>query len=362
MPGVKGSIKDIDEKIVDYASLGGSFLGGGGGGSIDEGRLIGKLAVKMGRPKLIDIDDLPEHASIITVSAVGAPASQSKHTDPMDYVKAVEILKKEGVQADGIITSENGGFATLNGWLQSAVLNIPIIDAPCNGRAHPLGLMGSMGLHKIKNYISKQAAAGGDPREERYLEVYTSGSLDNASKIIRQAAVLSGGMVAVARNPVDVGYLRENAAIGALTQAIELGEIMCNAESLNTKIKKILSYLNGEKISEGIIDVVALETTRGFDQGEVIVVTEDCEYELVFWNEYMCLNRAGNRIATFPDLIVTINLDTGLPLTSAEVKKGQNVAILYIQKENLRLGSGMKDNALHKEIEKITGKEILKYL
>ncbi|MFQ5825256.1 MAG: DUF917 domain-containing protein [bacterium] len=355
-------ILEINEKTVEYASLGGALLGGGGGGSVEEGRLIGKMSVNKGKPTIVDINDLPHNATILTVSTVGAPAAKRKFTKPMDYVKAIEILKRDGVEVDGIVTCENGGFATLNGWFQSAVLKIPVVDAPCNGRAHPMGIMGSMGLHKVEEYISKQAAVGGNPDEGRYLEVYVSGKLDNASRIVRQTAVLSGGMVAVARNPVKVAYVRENAAVGALTQAIELGKIMSMAASMDDQIEGILKYLNGKIIIEGTIEDVELETTGGFDVGNVYIKTEVEEYVLTFWNEYICLEREGQRIATFPDLIATVSLETGFPLTTAEIKKRQNVAILSVPKENLKLGSGMKDPELFKEVEKITGKKIVTYL
>ena len=352
----------IDEKIVKFARLGGSLLGGGGGGSMEEGKIIGEMAVNIGNPTLVDIEDLPDDATILTVSAVGAPAAKGSCTKPMDYVRAIEILRMNNIQVDAIITCENGGLATVNGWFQSAVLNIPVVDAPANGRAHPMGIMGSMGLHSIEGYISRQAAVGGNPQEGRYLEIYVSGTLDMVARIIRQTSVFAGGLVAVARNPVGVEYARKNAAVGAITQAIEIGKIMIEARSSEDMGEKILQYTGGKKIGEGVVEDTKLETTGGFDIGNVTVETGKVSYELAFWNEYMCIEKEGNRLATFPDLIVTLSLETNLPLTTAEIKKGQRVAILHIPKENLKLGAGMKDPRLFEEVEKITGKEMTRYL
>ena len=61
---------------------------------MEEGRLIGMMAVNRGNPTLVNIETLPENATILTVSAVGAPAAEDKFVKPMDYVKAIEILKK----------------------------------------------------------------------------------------------------------------------------------------------------------------------------------------------------------------------------------------------------------------------------
>jgi DUF917 family protein len=350
----------IDKEIVEFARLGGALLGGGGGGSMKEGKVLGEMAVEIGNPSLVEIADLPSEATLLTVSAVGAPAAREARTKPMDYVRAIEILEINGVQVDGIITCENGGLATLNGWFQSAVLNIPVVDAPANGRAHPMGVMGSMGLHALEGYLSKQAAVGGDPEKGRYFEIYASGPLDSVARLIRQTADLAGGLVGVARNPITVAYAKENAAVGAITQAIELGRSMSQAASGKNMVESILGYLGGHVIGEGLVDDVRLKTAEGFDVGSVTIKTEKEQCELTFWNEYMCAERGGRRLATFPDLIATVDLKAKLPVTTAEIKKGQHVAVLYVPKEALNLGAGMKDPNLLQEVERITGKDMIK--
>ena len=351
----------IDKEIVECARLGGALLGGGGGGSMAEGKILGEMAVEIGNPSLVEIGNLPDDATVLTVSAVGAPAAKEARTKPMDYVKAIEILKMNGVQVDGIITCENGGLATLNGWFQSAVLNIPVVDAPANGRAHPMGVMGSMGLHNVEGYVSKQAAVGGDPEKGRYFEIYASGPLDSVARIIRQTAVFAGGLVGVARNPITVAYAKENAAVGAITQAIELGRRMSQATSGKNMVESILEYLGASVIGEGLVDEVRLETAGGFDVGSVTITTGKERCELTFWNEYMCAEREGHRLATFPDLIATVDLEARLPATTAEIKKGQHMAVLHVPKEALNLGAGMKDPNLLEEVESITGKDMIKY-
>jgi len=352
----------IDERTVEFASLGGALLGGGGGGPMEEGKMIGQMAVRIGNPCLIDIEDLPEDATLVTVSAVGAPAAKESPARPMDYVKAIEILQRNGIQVSALMTCENGGLATLNGWFQSAVLDIPVVDAPANGRAHPMGIMGSIGLHAVEGYVSKQAAVGGNPQKGRHFEIYVAGSLDQASRIVRQIADLAGGLVAVARNPVNAKFAKEKAAVGAISQAIELGRIMSEAPSSEKMIEKALGYLGGKRVVEGVVQDVELKTIGGFDIGHVKLKNGNKEYELNFWNEYMCIEQKGNRLATFPDLIATVSLEVKRPLTTAEIQNGQRVAVLHIPKQNLILGAGMRDPKLFEEVERVTGKEIIRYL
>jgi hypothetical protein len=358
-------MREINEGMIKAAALGGSLLGGGGGGSLAEGRRIGNLALTLGNPSLADLEELPEDATLVTVSSVGAPAAREKHVKPMDWIRAIKILEKEGEvkQIAGVITSENGGTSTLNGFAQSAVLGIPAVDAPCDGRAHPTGLMGSIGLHRIKGYCSKQVAVGGDPKKGKYLEVYASGSLKETSRIIREVAISAGGLVAVARNPVGVGYAKKHTAVRAISQAIKLGEVMLKAKATGTEelIGQAMKFLGGEKIAEGKVKAIRLETKGGFDRGWVKIAGKE-EYELTFWNEYMTLESKGKRIGTFPDLIATIDLKEGIPLTSKQIKNGEEVGICLVPKERLRLGSGMKDPKLFKPIEEMIKKEIISYV
>ena len=188
----------LGREEVEAAVLGGAVLGGGGGGSMALGRRNGLLAVELGAPELVDLEDLPADATLVTVSAVGAPAAKSAHVLPIHYVRAVELLIKYGdTSVDGLISNECGGLATVNGWLQAASLGVPVVDAPCNGRAHPTGLMGSLGLHQRHGYVSIQAAVGGDPAAGRYLETFARGTLERTAALVLQASVQAGGRVAV---------------------------------------------------------------------------------------------------------------------------------------------------------------------
>ena len=50
------------------------------------------------------------------------------------------------------------------------MLGIPLIDAPCNGRAHPTGVMGSLNLHRDPNYITTMTCVGGRKELGRHVE------------------------------------------------------------------------------------------------------------------------------------------------------------------------------------------------
>ncbi|MGI6129228.1 MAG: DUF917 domain-containing protein [bacterium] len=351
----------LDQELVEAAVIGGAVLGGGGGGSMAWGRELAQLAVRMGTVRLVDIDDVEDKAMLITVSAVGAPAAREAMVKPVSYVRAVQLLsEKTNIKADGLITNECGGTATINGWLQSAILGIPVVDAPCNGRAHPTGAMGSMGLHAKKGYVSYQAAAGGDSAKGSYVELVVQGNIEQAAALVRQAAVQAGGLVAVARNPIDAAYVKENGAPGAVRQAITVGQSMLEAQPQGglAMIEAAAKVLGGSIVETGVVEKVELETAGGFDYGRVIVGA----FKLTFWNEYMTLEANGTRLGTFPDLIMTFDKSTGIPVSSADIREQQEVAIINVPRANLLLGAGMFSPELFVSAEEVTGKTIIEYL
>ena len=348
------------------AVIGGAVLGGGGGGAMENGFAMAELAVNTGKIRLASLDELKESDILLTVSVVGAPAAKNRHIVPNNYIRTVEYFAQcFNCRPAGLITNECGGNATVNGWLQAAQLGLPLIDAPCNGRAHPTGVMGSIGLHKIPDFVSKQTAAGGNPDLGLYLEIAVSGSLDNSASLIRTASINAGGVVAVARNPVTVKYARANTAAGAIKQSIELGKVMVS-EQEKGKHKNVASaiadFLEGEIIITGTVKDLVLETKGGFDVGTVVITNGKKEITTTFWNEYMTIEDNNKRLGTFPDLISTIDTKTGLNVTTAEIRKNQEISLLYVPKEKLFLGSGMHDPALFEVAEKAVNRKIIKYV
>ena len=82
---------------------------------------------------------------------------------------------------------------------------------------------------------------------------------------------------------------------------------------------------------------------------------------MTFWNEFMTADMDGKRLGTFPDLIMTVDAETGLPVTTAEISKGQNVIVVLVPARNLPLGAGMYCRELMAPVEEIVRRPILSY-
>ncbi|AKU07804.1 MULTISPECIES: DUF917 domain-containing protein [Haloferax] len=355
-PEPTGGERTITAEWVEDVAVGGAVLGGGGGGSLAKGIEFGELAVEYGRPTIVSVADLDPTDVVLTVSGVGAPAATDSHVDPADYVRAVELLvdrlAADGTTVGALMTNEMGGFATVNGLLQSAVTGLPLVDAACNGRAHPTGPMGSIGLSQDSESV--QAAVGGVPGTAARLETVVEAELGTAASLVRHAAEDAGGLVAVARNPVPASYAEAHAALDTYDQAEAVGRAVRLADDGRDAAERVADAVGGEVSLVGPVESFALETTGGFDVGEVEIEGR----ELTFWNEYMTLELDGERLATFPDLITTLDAETGMPVSTAELAEGRSVAVVVAPAANLSLGAGMADPALFDPVEQAVGKAV----
>ena len=351
----------IDAISGKHAVLGGAFLGGGGGGSELEGLKTLEEALKYGEIELHSIDEFNADDVIVTASAVGSPASTESYISVEQVVDNLALFKAiYGQEIKGIITNENGGHSTTNGWILAAATGIPLVDAPCNGRAHPTGVMGSMGLETISDYETVQTAAGG--KADMAVSVSIRGKLDRASRMVRQAAVESGGLVTVLRNPVGAAYVKEHAAIGSLAMAIEVGKILDEAADTGDAIEKLSDMYDLSLVAQGRVVACNLTIEGGFDHGSIVIDDGDQQYKVTFWNEFMSVEAEGQRLATFPDLIGLLEETSKRVLTSAMVKEGDRVCLYKIPKDHLILGAGMKSRDQIKLVEQVLNIEMEKYI
>ncbi len=139
-----GMPRKITLEDVEALTIGGTILGGGGGGRPDIGRAAGRLAMELGGVELWSPEETPRDWNVITVASLGAP-TQRGDTKYRHFIRAIEMLREAGVEFDGVIAAENGGYNSFGGWIPAAALGIPVVDCPGDGRAHPTSMMGEHG-------------------------------------------------------------------------------------------------------------------------------------------------------------------------------------------------------------------------
>jgi uncharacterized protein len=342
------------------AVWGGSVLACGGGGWVDHGMMMGELATRIGRPVLCSAGELDAADVVVTVTAIGAPASPNWEIRPLDYIRALQLVAGElDRPVAAVMTAQNGSSTTLNGWVQSAVLGVKVLDAAGDVRAHPTGKLGALGLTTRDGYQTVQAVAGGNRELCGGLEAVVRGQVIATSDVLRGVCVRAGGFIAAARHPVEAAYVRENAALDAISYALSLGSVMRQAApAAEAVIAAVAAATNGRIVGQGRARAVdPLHTLGGFDHGAFGV--GGCV--LRFLNEYMTVDCDGERVATYPDVIATLSADTGRPVSIAEMRKDREVVVLAVDRSCLPLSSSTRDRFALEEAEQIMGTELVRY-
>src|SRR6202049_4659913 len=266
---------------------GGSVLACGGGGWVSHGELMAETATKSGTPVLCSVDEIPDDALVVTVTAIGAPGAADCEIQPMADVNALKlVMERAKGPVAAVLTAQNGASTTLNGWYQSAVLGVKVLDAAGDVRAHLPGKRGGMGLPDRPGYTTVQAVAGGNRKLHGELRLVTEGTIVTTSNVLRDVSVRVGGFIAAARNPVEAAWVKKHAAIGAISYALDLGAAMQAAAPRGAEggVAAACAQPGGTILARGPARITNPRVTSGgFDHGAFKVE----ELELRYLNEYM---------------------------------------------------------------------------
>lgn len=378
----------LNRTLAEYLSYGSQILGCGGGGNVQQGQNAYEAAFRIAEEKghqveMISVEELmdrhPEGGVIVTISGVGSPATPTAYTPPEYYPRLLELLEKQLPEQKiiGFIACEVGASNTFEPFVPASILGVPVIDAPADGRAHPLGIQGSLGLEK-KNQPVVQCAVGGRKDENgaagRYMEISVSGALESCAPLIRNTSAQAGGFVMVARNPVDVQWLADNAAPGAFTQAMELGrqwKEMLDADAPAEEMaEKTARLLGGYVAGTGILKDYVCITENALDHGKFTICCGDADYTLTFFNEYMTLEaQDGQRMATFPDGLMIIGSDRkaySSAMLARAVEDGTadalKFSVVVTGHRNLKIPTGLRYRGGYHTCENILKKDMISFL
>jgi DUF917 family protein len=257
---------------------------------------------------------------------------------------------------------QNGKSSTMNGWLPAAILGCKVLDAVGDLRAHPTGDMGSIGLARSPLRMI-QSAVGGNRAANSYIELTVTGATARISPILRKAADMAGGFIASCRNPIPNAYVRQHAVLGGISMALALGEAILDAEAAGGDIvDAICIAARGDIIGSGRVrEKAVVYTPEAFDIGTISLGLRKERRVIHVMNEHMAVaDGAGQRLATYPDVIVTLSPD-GRPLSVGEIAVGDDIRILRVPKERIPLSSSLRDPGVYPVVEAAMGIAIADY-
>lgn len=352
-------MRELTPDDARHAVLGGGVLACGGGGWKHHGELMGGLATALERPVLASVDELPEDSWVATVTAIGAPAAKDWEIRPVDYVHALEhLMDMVGAPISAVMTAQNGYSTTLNGWIQSSVLGVKVLDTAGDVRAHPTGKLGGLGLGERGGYVSTQVVSGGNRAKHGHFLSINQGDLNTCDDVLRDISVRVGGFIASARNPVELDWVKAHGAHGSISLALVLGRSMEEA-GRGDIIETVARTLGGTVLDRGPLGLeVPTVTKGGWDHGTFRIG----EHTVPYLNEFMAVDHGDERVATYPDTIVVIDVASGEALAVKDAQEGMDVALVVAKAGTLPVSSSSIDRVGLAECEQIMGIGFLEHL
>lgn len=67
------------------------------------------------------------------------------------------------------------------------------------------------------------------------------------------------------------------------------------------------------------------------------------------------------RLATFPDVLATLSVQSGRIISIANLREGDEVAVVHVPKANVPLGDGVREPSVYPEVEAMLGKPLAEY-
>ncbi|WP_113699384.1 DUF917 domain-containing protein [Nonomuraea lactucae] len=316
---------------------GAALLGTGGGGDPYIGRLLVERQLRAGRTvRIIGVDELPDDALVLPSAMMGAPTVfVEKLPSGAGNVAALRALERHlGRTAAATMPIECGGLNSMMPLLLGAQTGLPVVDADGMGRAFPELQMETFAVYGVSGSPMSIASDHGD-----------TGIIDAVDNrrmewLARAMTIQMGGAAYICDYPMDAATVRRTAVPGTLTLARRLGATLRQARAAHADPFEALAgtladtiYSHGMVLFAGKVIDVERRTVDGFARGRVTMAALDDpgdRLEITFQNEHLVARRGTRVVAIVPDLICTLNSETGAPVTTEALAYGQRLTVFAI--------------------------------
>ena len=148
------------------------------------------------------------------------------------------------------------------------------------------------------------------------------------SNMLRQAAVINGGLIYAARGPLTAGIHHGRTARRAPSRSSSISAAPCSPPKAPIACARRSIFSAASFLSRARSSPNDVTYGGGFDLGRMVVRGDAGEATLGVYNEFMTADIDGKRVATFPDMIGTLDPQTGDVVSISESKAGARVAVI----------------------------------
>lgn len=321
----------LTPQMCEMAVLGGAILGGGSGGKLETGLSWAQMALDLGGAALIPLDRVVHEDAFIVIGAHIRSARHTRYPPLRLFHRAIDLIRHntEG-EFGGIVNCGSGALLTQVGWLESALTGVPLVDVVLGQGYHPSPVRGILSLCAEAGCALSIAYAG-MVQDGSYLEAYLSGPAALLVREFDQEEGLFPDAFALAVGPVHLDWLKRHGIPGLVQRAMHVGERVIQATPAGGRaVAEAVSQVLGGMVA-GFGTITAIQSVDEGRGGYVIHLWDDQNVPLVitYRHAYVELARAGETLARFPDLIVTLGTG-GIPLSIEELTEGQDVYIVVV--------------------------------
>jgi uncharacterized protein len=322
----------VDAAAVEQIAIGAGILGTGGGGNpyLGKTHLLRLLREGADAPLVVAPGEVPDDAVVASVGGMGAPTVGIERLSRGDeWTVALRALEAHtGKRVEYLVPGEIGGSNSTRPLVCAIQTGLPVVDGDGMGRAFPELQMCTYFIYGLK-------PAPGAVADEKGNEVVFTGARDMfwLERLSRAVTVDMGAAAGYCLPPMDGAFVRRVAVPGTVTQAIDLGRAVQDARRRKRNpVAAILDACNGVLLFEGKVVDVNRRLARGFAVGRATLQglggDSGAALAIDLQNENLIALRDGVPVATVPDLICMVDLESGQPITTEVLRYGLRVAVL----------------------------------
>jgi len=320
----------LGEEAIENIAIGAALLGTGGGGDPHLGKLMALQAVrKYGPVTMLDPLEIDDDMLVVPSAMMGAPSVLvEKIPNGNEFKRCFNAISRYlGKTVGATMPIEAGGINSMIPLAVAAQMGLPIIDADGMGRAFPE-------LQMVTYHLDGITASPMVVTDEKgNMEVLETISNKWAEDLARVATITMGGSVIVNIYPMTGKQVKTSAISNILSYSEKIGAII--KKSMQTgcnPIDELLDLTKGYLLFKGKINDVLRETRAGFNFGKAVMQGVEeykgAAFELEFQNENLIGRKDGAVMASVPDLICCVDLESSIPITTEALKYGRRVAVL----------------------------------
>ena len=327
------ALRPVSAAEIESLAIGAWILGTGGGGSPYLALLNMRALYRDGaRVSLMDPLDLADDDLVAVVSNMGAPlVGQERLTDPRTIAEAVTMMEEYlGARFRAIMSLEIGGGNAIQPFMAAALLDRPVVDGDCMGRAFPEAQMTSFAIHDLQMYPLTLV----DVRRNAVV-VARAASWKWMERLSRTACVAVGSIASTCKAPRTGKEVKECGILHSTSKALRIGRIVRDARRAHRDpIQAVVDAEEGMVIFRGKVIDVNRRTTEGFLRGaaklEGLGEFRGRRFELAFQNEFAVGWLDGVPRVTTPDLICVMDSVSGDAIGTETLRYGQRVSVVAL--------------------------------